>query len=517
MIQIINADVRNMPLADASVDCVITSPPYWGLRDYGTARWEGGDPACDHKVTLGGHGAASGKQVSNGGTQQYQARATCPTCGATRVDRQLGLEKLHDCQGWARGTECQDCYICALRRVFREVWRVLKPEGTCWVNMGDCYAGGGRGGNPTADSSTLESQEASMVKRSQKVPPGLKPKDLVGQPWRLALALQADGWYLRQDIIWAKPNPMPESCRDRATKAHEYLFFLTKRQRYYFNQDAWLEQASPNTHARLAQNIAAQAGSDRAHDETRADRPMKAVQRKMPDGWKTGPGSHGTAVTFSAERAAVMYATGENSGINVDKVPRKRKGKGSGREDAPRAEGELPPVGGEGFAPRKLAEDGSGIKNNGSMDAALAVMPLLRNRRSVWDPPGSDLLLWLHENHPKLVREYANQIGAADVWWISPQGFKDAHFATFPEALVAPCIIAGCPPGGVVLDPFAGSGTTLKVANILGRRAIGLELNPQYIEIARRRVFPDMADRKVRVTTAAGEVADSTQRSLFAG
>src|SRR5688572_482884 len=194
MIQIVQADARHIPLADESVDCVVTSPPYWGLRDYG-------------------------------------------------VEGQIGLERLHDCLGWARGTECDECHVCVMRKVFREVHRVLKPTGTLWMNYGDCYATTGK--NRTRDQATaktgltggLDSQCACLVQQS-KVVGGLKSKDLVGMAWRVAFALQADGWYLRNDIVWAKPNPMPESCTDRATRAHEYLFLLAKSEKYHFDQDA---------------------------------------------------------------------------------------------------------------------------------------------------------------------------------------------------------------------------------------------------------------------------------------
>lgn len=200
-----------LPLRAGSVQCVVTSPPYWGLRDYG-------------------------------------------------VSGQIGLE------------DTPEEYVERLVGVFREVWRVLRDDGTVWLNMGDAYAGGGRGGNPTEASSTLEggkrNQEASIIKRQMTgsrrrdradVPrsdvriEGLKAKDLIGIPWRVAFALQASGWRLRSDIIWHKRNPMPESVRDRPTRSHEYVFLLTKKARYYYDADAIREDASPNTHARLSQ------------------------------------------------------------------------------------------------------------------------------------------------------------------------------------------------------------------------------------------------------------------------
>jgi DNA modification methylase len=219
----------------ASVDCVVTSPPYWGLRDYGTGTWAGGDADCDHKQRAnqdhdgGGSAFRSGRYVSQG----EKASPTCK-CGAARVDRQLGLEA------------SPDEYLAAIVEVFREVRRVLAPHGTCWVNLGDAYAssgervhGGFNGSTPTAQRTKGERLGAPM----QLAGSGIKTKDLCGIPWRVAFALQADGWYLRADIVWAKPNPMPESVTDRPTKAHEYVFLLTKQPRYFFDQEAVREPA----------------------------------------------------------------------------------------------------------------------------------------------------------------------------------------------------------------------------------------------------------------------------------
>ena len=374
------AELRKLP-AD-SVDCCVTSPPYWGLRDYGVAG-------------------------------------------------QIGLERT------------PEAYLARMVEVFEEVRRVLKPSGTCWVNMGDCYAGSGRGGNPTHESSTLQgslgTQEQSMARRSRKateiggsaraaavtgvarkalragfhaeqvdqgvigrhwVPPaaGFKEKDLMGMPWRLAFRLQDAGWWLRQDIIWHKPNPMPESVTDRCTKAHEYIFLLSKSARYYYDQEATLEPCSEGTHARLAQNVAAQIGSERAHggNGAKSNGNMKAVGRKM------------------------HRSTGVGFGHGYDQHPKPR------------------------------------VKNNPSFNEAMALQPTQRNLRSVWT--------------------------------MNTQGFAEAHFATFPEELARRCILAGCPADGLVLDPFAGSGTCGLVALKLGRRFLGLELNPKYVAMAERRI-----------------------------
>lgn len=340
--------MRTLP--DKSVQMCVTSPPYYGLRDYG-------------------------------------------------VDGQIGLE------------ETPAEFIARLVEVFREVRRVLRDDGTAWVNMGDSYAGSRCGGNSQSitgvgrDESVTAARarrtvasrrrDNEAIPRSDYAVPGFKPKDMMGMPWRLAFALQDDGWYLRQDIIWHKPNPMPESVRDRCTKAHEYIFLLSKSPKYFYNQSAILEPCSPNTHNRLSQDVLAQIGSDRANGGAKSNGNMKAVARKSNGvGW-----GHGT----------------------------------DGDERARGAD-----------------------KDNDSMNSALAVMPTERNKRSVWTVP--------------------------------THSFKGAHFATFPPELIRPCILAGAPRGGVVLDPFGGAGTTAVVAMQEGRKSILCELNPDYAAMAERRI-----------------------------
>lgn len=325
-------------LAADSVQCVVTSPPYLGLRDYG-------------------------------------------------VDGQIGLEDVPDCLGWATGLECGHCFVCELVGVFRHVRRVLRPDGTCWVNLGDSYAGSGRGGQSGGGASTLGGGQdtqanaprvrtevsdhqrehaargaTSRIARRQ----GLKEKDLMGMPWRVALALQADGWYLRQDVVWHKPNPMPESVTDRCTKAHEYLFLLTKSTRYHFDAPSVAEPAK--------------------------------------DWTKGGPGA---GIADTAER----YGAGNGGNGGLSALAQRYK------------DGDAAPT---------------------------------RNRRSVWTIPTVP--------------------------------FKGAHFATFPEALVEPCILAGSRPGDLVLDPFMGAGTTAVVAERLGRSWVGCELNPDYADMATARI-----------------------------
>ena len=238
------ANALRIPLADKSVHMCVCSPPYWGLRDYGTARWEGGDPECDHlppiEQKLKSMASSSlnlakdhSRAQSNVGHQHGAAyRKACRKCGARRIDNQLGLEPT------------PDEFIRTMVEVFREIWRTLRDDGTCWINIGDSYSTGSSGdrrlGDPNSPKAGFNGKlPVDTAKAKARLPvAGMKPKDLVGIPWRLAFALQADGWYLRSDIIWAKPNPMPESVTDRPTKSHEYMFLLSKQERYYFDADA---------------------------------------------------------------------------------------------------------------------------------------------------------------------------------------------------------------------------------------------------------------------------------------
>ncbi len=365
-ILLIRGDARRIPLADNSINCCVTSPPYWGLRDYGH-------------------------------------------------EGQLGLERT------------PEEYIAKMVEVFREVKRVLRDDGTCWVNMGDSYHNGDKGGyakdRVTAEDSLQKSNlGANFIGAPNRQPhPLLKPKDLVGVPWMLAFALRADGWYLRSDIIWSKPNPMPESVTDRPTKAHEYIFLLSKSEKYYYNQDAILEPVSENTHMRLAQNLAAQIGSERANGGGKTNGNMKAVSRR-PKAWDVDMGSNRTLVAGHPRKTPKQ-----------DQVGNRRY---------------------TGFNERWK------VKYNDSFDAAVCLPVNERNKRTVWT--------------------------------VNVQGFAEAHFATFPEELIKPCILAGCPEGGVVLDPFVGSGTTLLVARNNQCNAVGIELSEPYLAIARRRLAQDV-------------------------
>ena len=234
--------LRTLP--EASVQCVVTSPPYWGLRNYQTSRWEGGDTKCEHMQIRGMQGA-SGQRANRRHTQRMLFKGVCGNCGAIREDEQIGLE------------ETPTDYVAKIVSVFREVRRVLKGDGTAWVNLGDCYHQPDKGGYRKQVANINDKQQSNLGSNRQGLPnrqphPTLKAKDLCMMPARVALALQADGWYLRQEIIWHKPNPMPESVRDRCTKAHEYIYLLAKSERYHFDADAIKEPTSKDSHARYA-------------------------------------------------------------------------------------------------------------------------------------------------------------------------------------------------------------------------------------------------------------------------
>jgi DNA modification methylase len=467
-------EMRKLPAG--SVHCCVTSPPYWGLRDYGIAPvdWE---------------------PVS------YAPMPGLPAIDVPAMTCVLGLEPT------------LEAFLGHIVAVFREVRRVLHKSGTLWCNMGDAYAGSwgsqGRENSGIAVSALSAHQVAASPRKASNTgsldgTPGLKAKDLQGQPWRVAFALQADGWYLRSDIIWHKPNPMPESCTDRPTKAHEYLFLLTRSKSYFYDQVAVQEPASENTNARVSKADAAALGVD-----------PRSSSLAMPNGWQDSPTYHGQ---------------------NPNNAPKKG--------GTPKADG----------GAKALS------KNNASMDAALAVMPPMRNLRDVWKADEDE---WSQFQQWK--REQARD-DKPDVWTINIEGYAGAHFATFPTALVKPCILAGtsakgcCPecgapwtrlveqvdtgrkqkmPDGMmtskgshgsvhpegrqkgeggkavttavttgwkpgcqcsarftelgepdpctVLDPFGGSGTTGAVALELGRRAVLIELGAHHIPLIQQR------------------------------
>lgn len=407
-------------LPDAIADCCVTSPPYYGLRDYGTAQWIGGDPNCPHKgkpfairanINANWNG---GNDVKN--KKIYEPfKKVCPLCGAVREDKQIGLE------------ESPEEYVQKLVAVFREVKRVLKDDGTLWLNIGDSYAGGqGRWGGLNKLSGKQNTNVGSLgqiPKYSRWEHDVIKQKDLIGIPWMLAFALRADGWYLRQDIIWAKPNPMPESVKDRCVKSHEYIFLLSKQKKYYFDYEAIQEEAKWKDDKRATQGRIAYDGKRTEGTDKHAQQSFVAFSRKKK--------SDSNGISFG----------GQKYGDNADKHFRTYSGKE--------------------WTPQTKYKN---LEYNGQQNHTM------HERRAEGLPD----------------EEYVVR-NKRDVWSVSVQPIREAHFATFPEKLIEPCILAGSRVGGLVIDPFFGSGTTGLVASKLNRFYIGIELNPEYIEIGKDR------------------------------
>jgi DNA modification methylase len=309
--------------------------------------------------------------------------------------------------------------------VFDLCRQVLADDGTMWVNMGDSYAGGGNGAaNYPASSSTkqLSNHGSTMAGRNGYVPPGLKPKDLVGQPWRLAFALQDAGWYLRQDIIWHKPNPMPESIKDRCTKAHEYIFLLSKSERYYFDQGAIRTPLGGETKA-----LSFETMDFKARDKY-----------KMPDGWATHDGGHGS-----------FHRDGREAGA--------------------------PPHGSVAARKARAAEH----HKSAPTDERNGIRPTSKRNsfaRETKNTAGEHGQKPQHRPDRDEVH-YAETANKRSVWTVATEAYPGSHYATFPRALIEPCILAGAPAGGIVLDIFMGSGTTAQVAEQLGRKWIGIDLD----------------------------------------
>jgi DNA modification methylase len=353
--------------------------------------------------------------------------------------------------------------------VFREVRRVLRPDGVCWVNYGDSYATGVNGRSAADTKAAGNDDRTFRDKPFSTVVEGLKPKDLCMIPFRFAIAMQADGWWLRSILPWIKRNAMPESISDRPATATEYVFMFTKSARYSYDAEAVRVAASANTHARVAQNVAAQAGSTRANGNTRPDRPMKAVVR-TPKSVEPGQGIKANHSFMAATSSDVLIDRNfrntdlffESVDCEQDPVPLKTpkkpdKQRGHGRRH-------------QGFNERWDQMERAEQQMNG------------RNFRN------TDLFFESVDGAHGLITNTDGNPLALDV---SPQPFSGAHFATFPPKLIEPLIKAGCPLGGTVLDPFGGAGTTGLVADRLGRNAVLIELNESYTEIAKARLHSD--------------------------
>lgn len=507
-----------------SVQCCVTSPPYWGLRDYG-------------------------------------------------IEGQLGLEKT------------PEAYVEKMVEIFKEVRRVLKKDGTLWLNLGDVYAGNSipGGGDPTVIDRNLGGQKY----RQKTVPASLKPKDLIGIPWRVAFALQSDGWYLRSDIIWSKPNPMPESVTDRPTKAHEYIFLMSKSSRYYYDADAIKEPVTGN-----------------AHDRGNGVNP----KARFPAGWDSGQGSHkekigryprskqnesfSSAVTGlvdyrnkrSVWTVATQPFTGWTQTSRLVRVARDELSDDSLHIVSPNCQvhGVLFALLAMAFCGEREVETLTHNDNNENHPALRLFDDYdpsgwlrsycfgQRNLDSLL--PDSEWTATLHnsQNHRKAhalltslactpfseiasriddilakhgLSEHHRGIVLSNTWpdvmdahlldqilhrtvgksssvSLRPpcccpiykiKTDKTSHFAVFPEKLIEPCILAGCPKGGIVLDPFIGSGTVAAVGKRLGRNYIGIDLKSDYLDMARNRLSQEVFDFTLRssVSSTGGCTATS--------
>jgi len=433
--QIITGDALAVlkTLPDQNVHCCVTSPPYWGLRDYGTATWVGGDNGCDHMVDRFAT-PVSDKQASNTASGSKQAARECPKCGARRQDGQLGLEPT------------PDEYVARLVGIMGEVRRVLRDDGTLWLNLGDSYCGSWAnygGGNRGAGKQRLIKHGSSAVNPAWEGledyhPPasfkqdGLKPKDLVGIPWRVAFALQRDGWYLRSDIIWAKPNPMPESVTDRPTKAHEYIFLLSKSPQYYYDAEAIKDKAK---YAGVVIDYTGDQKNNTVDPKLQATRP-KGRKITIPDGrnkrtiWtiptQSYTGAHFAVFPPKLIEPCIRAGTSQRGACRECGAPWVRV---VNRESFCRNE--------RGTFPSSGRANLQGPQQGGVSCATKTLR---------WEP---------------------------------------SCRCRLPNTIDA---VPWSPTSCTVLDPFLGSGTTAAVAKSLGRDYIGIELNPEYVKLARKRL-----------------------------
>lgn len=488
-----NAVDKLKELPDKSVQVCITSPPYYGLRDYGTGKWVGGDPDCPHKrmnkyseKTITGH--AQEELRGNVGDAIY--KTVCPLCGAVREDAQIGLE------------ETPEEYIDRLVSVFREVKRVLKDDGTLWVNIGDSYAGGaGRWGGTDKLSDMQGGNKGSLT----QIPVAkkwehstIKPKDLIGIPWMLAFALRADGWYLRQDIIWHKPNPMPESVEDRCTKSHEYIFLLSKSPKYYFDYEAIEEPANYDgrTDTMLKGSNKYADGSYLPFDSPQSFASAGHERWKFKPatsikfgGTKYGDSDDTHFQTYSGNAWTPKYKSSSIPGVVRDRLFNYNSKRNNNPEafmldstdphssDYKYLANTVKVTSFHGGNPREGTLRNDGDRKN--------IVSMARTKNCQYDGQEPNTMHLRREEG--LQDELYAVRRKRDVWSINVASYKGAHFATFPESLVEPCILAGSKENDTVLDPFSGSGTTGIVALKHSRKYIGVELNPDYVELSEKR------------------------------
>ena len=423
---------RLKDLEDQSINTCITSPPYWGLRDYGTTEWEGGDENCDHVEPRQIRGKNSEKQSTNNHGEGGSAWKICQKCGAVRKDSQLGLE------------ETPEEFVENLVEVFREVKRVLKDSGTVWLNLGDSYASSGEVGKKDKQKyggiSKVEHLHSGGVK-------GLPPKNLVGIPWRVAFALQQDGWYLRQDIIWHKPNPMPESVQDRCTKSHEYIFLLSKSPKYYFDNEAIKEDAVSDK----------DLGILRSRKQAELNHPSIIKRQEIGiDSTNAGDGKKNKRSVWTVTTKPFKEAHFATFPVDL-------------------------------IEPCVLA----GCPEKVCVECDT---PYERKMEVIEVEPKK------HTNISDNRKEFDSLMGGGGT------SFKghSVHFKKDGTPVVTPKKDLGfkkecqCQTNetkaGTVLDPFGGSGTTAEVANKHNRNAVLIELNEEYIEMMKARLVSPQED-----------------------
>lgn len=463
-----NANALRLPLPDRSVHMIMTSPPYWGLRDYQTGKWEGGDEQCEHMVGNQVQDSKAPGAITNG-IRPGTDTSVCRKCGAKRIDQQLGLERVHDCLGWTTGNNCGKCYVCHLRQVAAECWRVLRDDGTLWLNLGDSFAGAGAGGGGNKKGNEHGQHDSMVGSLRGKVPIGLKAKDMAGIPWRTAFALQADGWWLRRDIVWYKRNALPESVEDRPASCHEYIFLLTKSERYFYDQLSTREGPSQASLKRINQrNLYNQTGGDKEY--ATAGISVNRSSRTTMENFARNPGRNLRSV-WDIPAQGVKEAHFATFAEKVVELAIK-----SGTSEV----GCCPTCGAQW---RQVVEKGDPIPG---IDNPNPVLPYTANGKANHGTGGSTL----HMTRQRIT-----------VGW-EPSCEHDEE-----------------PVPAVVLDPFAGSGTTGLVARRLGRRSIMLDLSYSYLanETRSRLGMTKLAAWESGAGIAVREEQPYEPHSLFGG
>lgn len=440
---ILNGDAREVvkTLADKSIQCCVTSPPYYGLRDYGTARWEGGDPACDHKHKQKRTSRGGPKSTLTGGqnqdAHQAQYRGSCEKCGAKRIDHQIGLE------------DTPALYIKALvDGVFAPLLAKMRDDGCLWIVIGDSYASTWSCGR----RNTVGDGACDYGSRQVRTGNGIKEKDLIGIPWMLAFALRDAGWYLRSEIIWEKPSCMPDSTKDRPTRSHEQVFFLTKSARYFYDGEAIKEPLAEGSIKRLIQpNLASQNGSDRAHAGVKSNGNMKAVG-----------GSKGS---FGPQQSRRRSGNKE----------RKFRADNGGNPDSDSNMGYAIP----------WEDDGSGRNKRTIWRVASTIRSggYVAKCASLYGFAGGSPAVPFDERGP----HFRNSQGTSHS---DREGLTQSSYRTTGFAPTCKCESQGSA-RSIVLDPFCGSGTTGLVCSRLERDFIGIELKPAYVKMSERRIRDD--------------------------